>query len=103
MVWNLDLLLIHNLPLGNRRSTLRSNPFTDAQKSILFHRLKNGMNNLCTSPDAMLRNTRKLTSYKQGENGITDSLQTLIEDWNDFQSQKQFRDILHYKLPHREV
>jgi hypothetical protein len=90
--------------LDFRRSILEylifNNPYT---QSILSHRMENGMNNLCTSLDAMFGNTRNPIPYKQGENGITDSLQTLIEDWNDFQSQKQFRDILHYKLPHREV
>jgi hypothetical protein len=65
--------------------------------------MRNATNNICTSDDAMFGIKRKMSKYIPGENGITDSLQTLLANWSEFKSQKQFRDILHYKLPDREI
>ena len=86
--------------LDFRRSILENliynNPYT---QSILFYQMENVSNTLCTSMEAMRGEKRYMVPYSPGEDGITDTLKTLIANWNSFQAQKQFRDILHGKIP----
>ena len=76
-----------------------SNPYTQL---ILFHRMENATNNLCSSYRAMLGRKRKTPPYNPSDgmgDDTIDSLQALIKDWGNYSSHKQFRDILHEKLP----
>ena len=99
-------LLLECLDLSNlieyldfKRSILEhmifSNPYT---RSILSVRLITKSNSLCTSSEAMLGVKRRKALVLSGENGFIDSLRSLIFDWNNFQSQKQFRDLLHFMV-----
>lgn len=85
-----------------RRSTLEfmiyNNPYT---QSILKNRCENGKNNLCSDPKAMQGTKRKKKPYVSGTNGLVDSLVSLIDNWSNYSSQKQFRDLLHYKCSGR--
>ena len=85
--------------LDFKRSILENlifnNPYS---QMILFHRMKHSTN-LCSSYRAMFGRKRKSPPYTPGENGVIDSLQTLIADWGNYRSHKQFRDILHNKIP----
>ena len=90
--------------LDFKRSILENLIFSNLYtRSILFYRMKHATNNLCTSYAAMFGQKRKMKPYIPGEDGIIDSLQTLIKDWIDPKSKKQFRDILHSKLPIWEI
>ena len=80
---------------------ISSNPYT---QSILFYRMKNNTNNVCTADiPAILGSPRKMKPYPGGEEGVIDTLKTLIIDWNNSQARKQFRDILHSHLPNQEL
>ena len=64
--------------------------------SILSHRLSLGMNTICKSLPAMTGIKFKPIQYEEGTNGIIDSLRHIAYyRWCEFDSQKQFRDILH--------
>ena len=79
-----------------RRSTLENMIFfTPYTQSILFYRIKKGTNGICTSSKAMFGEKQRQDPYISGVNGCIDSLLTLIDDWKDFRSQKQFRELLH--------
>ena len=85
--------------LDFRRSILENMIFsTPYTQSILCERIIANSNSLCKSGEAMNGIKRRKKPILPGENGIIDSIRFLVSDWNNFQSQKQFRDILHYYM-----
>jgi hypothetical protein len=90
--------------LDFRRSTMENMIFTNAYtQSILNHRILNSSNSLCKSVEAMNGFKRRKIPTPHGTDGIIDSLRSLVCNWNNFQSQKQFRDMLQYNCPSSQV